>query len=99
MEWQLVAGNQVEARVSAAETDSSELLGDLLSMWTRDRHLHDWEDRDRMAQVAVEYSDLDQVEIWAIFGIDPGDPPSVSPPPWSFSHPSKDGTITLCSEE
>jgi len=99
MEWQLVAGDQVEARVSAAETDSPELLGDLISMWTRDRHLHDWEDKDKMAQVAVQYSDLDQVEIWAIFGTDVEDLPSISSPPWLFSHPSKDGTITLRSED
>lgn len=99
MEWQLVAGNQVETRVSSTATDSPKLLGDLISMWTRDRHLHDWEDRGRMAQVAVEYSDLDAVEIWAIFGTDVEALPSISPPPWSFSHPSKDGTITLRSED
>lgn len=99
MEWKLVSDNQVEARVSSAETESSELLGDLISMWSRDLKLQDWKDGDKMAQVAVEYSNLDPVEIWAIFGTDLEDLPSVSPPPWSFSHPSGDGSITLRSEE
>ncbi len=99
MEWKLVSGNQVKARVSSAETDSPELLGDLLAMWSRDRDLHDWDDKDRMARVAVDHTDLDRVEIWAIFEVDPNDLPECGDPPWTFSHPSRDDEITLRSEE
>ena len=98
MEWKLEYQDQIKARVSSTEASSAKLLGDLLAMWSRDLQLQDWEDRKRMAWVAVEHSDLDDVEIWCIFQTDLEGLPDCGDPPWSFSHPLEDGSVTLYSE-
>lgn len=85
--WEIRDGER-EAYVSEGEGDVKSLLGDVISMWTQNRNLQDWQGKEKMAAICFYYSDLSEHEIKAIFGVTgEGDYPGE--PHWELPHPNE----------
>lgn len=90
MEWNIYRPeeDELEAFYCSLVRPSEEVLGNLLALWARDVDLTTWEDREKMAAIAKEESNLSDEEVKSIFWVDidevgeePGDQP------WEFTHP------------
>lgn len=77
--WEIRNGEE-KVFVSTREYGTKSLLGRAVNMWTQERDVSDWDDREKMAAICFYFSDLSEKEIKSIFGVTgegqyPGDPP------------------------
>lgn len=100
--WKVVGPDDSVEAYEDGRAPDEELLAELLTRWSRDLPVADWDDRDQFAAICHLKTSISVSSAAGMVGLTPGDVRNVDideEPPWELDHPTEDGTIRIVRKQ